>query len=201
MTPNHSGGSATFARPLATSSDSSAVAVLGSPSGQERGREWNLSGEFGKNSATFECQVAARHRRTCPQCLHQSLIQASRAEQSALDQHLAALLLDGTTRRDEDDLAVRVSRLAGRCLRDIDGPAGDVGGEEPKPVRAIPRSEVRSRPGQDGIDEFIECADDIRIVGEDLDDGRLDGTAQVQPFSDEAAGEDQHAGGGHFAQR
>ena len=33
MTPNHSGGSLTAARPLATSSDSSAVAVPGCPSG------------------------------------------------------------------------------------------------------------------------------------------------------------------------
>ena len=42
MTPNHSGGSATLARLLATSSDSSAVAVLGCPSVKERGIEWNL---------------------------------------------------------------------------------------------------------------------------------------------------------------
>ena len=60
---------------------------------------------------------------------------------------------------------------------------------------------MRSRPGQDGVDEFAEGAHDIRIVGEDLDDGRLHGTAQAEPFGDEAAGEDQQSGGGHLAQR
>ena len=66
MTPNHSGGSATFARPLAISSDSSAVAVLGSPSVRQRGGQWNPFGEFGEHSATFERQVAPRQRGTCP---------------------------------------------------------------------------------------------------------------------------------------
>ena len=50
MTPNHSGGSATSARPLATSSDSSAVAVLRLSVGDEGGIEWNLSGELGEDS-------------------------------------------------------------------------------------------------------------------------------------------------------
>ena len=159
------------------------------------------AGQFGEHPLTFECQVAARHRGPCPQSLHQSRIKAARAEKCGLDQHLAALLLDGTAGRDEDDLAVRVRGLAGGRLGDFDGPAGDVGGEEPEPVRAVPDRKRRSRLGQDRIDEFIEGADDVGIVGEHLDDGRVDGTAQVQPFSHEAAGEDQHAGGGHFAQR
>ena len=66
MTPNHSGGSATFVRPLAISSDSSAVAVLGSPSGRSAAASGIRVGEFGKHSATFECQVAARYRRDVP---------------------------------------------------------------------------------------------------------------------------------------
>ena len=200
MTPNHSGGSATLARLLATSSDSSAVAVLGCPSGRSAASSGICRAEFGEHPVTFECQVAARRRGPCPQSLHQSRIKAARAEKCGLDQHLAALLLDGTAGRDEDELAVRVRRLAGRRLGDIDGPAGDVGGEEPEPVRIF-RRQRRSRLGQDGIDEFIEGADDIGIVGEHLDDGRVDGTAQVQPLGREAACEDQHAGGGHFAQR
>ncbi len=169
---------------------------------EERGIERNLSGEFGQNPLTFERQVAARHRGSRPQSLHQSRIKAARAEKCGLNQHFAALLLDGTTGRDEDELAVRVRRLAGRRLGDFDGPAGDVGGEEPEPVRVRrDRAKRRSRLGQDGIDEFIEGADDIVIVGQHLDDGRVDGTAQVQPLSGEAAGEDQHASGGHFTQR
>ena len=168
---------------------------------QERGIEWNLSGEFGENPLTFECQVAARQHRTCPQSLHQSRIKAACAEKCCLNQHLAALLLDGTTGRDEDELSVRVRRLAGGRLGDFDRPAGDVGGEKPEPVRVFRGGSGRSRLGQDGIDEFIEGADDIVIIGEHLDDGRVDGTAQVQPFSGEAAGENQHASGGHFAQR
>ena len=168
---------------------------------KERGIEWNLSAEFGENPLTFECQVAARRRGPCPQSLHQSRIKAARAEKCCLNQHLAALLLDGTTGRDEDELAVRVRGLAGGRLGDFDGPAGDVGGEEPEPVRVSRARKRRSRLGQDGIDEFIEGADDIGIVGEHLDDGRVDGTAQVQPFGRKAAGEDQHASGGHFAQR
>ena len=94
-----------------------------------------------------------------------------------------------------------VGGLPGRCLRDIDRPAGDEGGEEPKPVRAR-RNRRRSRPGQDGVDEFAEGAHDIR----DRRRGPRtmadsNGAAQAQSFGDEAAGEDQHPGGGHLAQR
>ena len=60
---------------------------------------------------------------------------------------------------------------------------------------------MRSRPGEDGIDEFAEGADDVGVVGEDLDDGRLDCAAQAEPFGDEPAGEDQHPGGGHLSER
>ena len=174
--------------------------MLGSSSGRSAAASGNPFGELGENSVTFERQVAARHRGTGPQRLHQSLIQTPRAEQSALDQHLAALLGGRTARRDEDDLAVGVSGLAGRCLRDVDRPARDEGGEAVETGQGIPDRQ-RSRPGQDGVDEFAEGADDIRIVGEHLDDGRLDGTAQAESFGDEAAGEDQHPSGGHFAQR
>ena len=64
-------------------------------------------------------------------------IKAARTEKCCLDQHLAALLVDGTAGRDEDELSARVRRLAGRRFCDIDGPAGDVGGEEPEPVRTF----------------------------------------------------------------
>src|SRR6478752_6119092 len=104
---------------------------------QERGIQWNLSGEFDKNPLTFECQVAARQHRTCPQSLHQSRIKAACAEKCCLKQHLAALLLDGTTGRDEDELSVGVRRLVGGRLGDFDRPAGDVGGQKPEPVRVF----------------------------------------------------------------
>src|SRR3954471_6909122 len=84
---------------------------------------------------TFERQVAASRRGTCPQSLDQSRIEATRAEKCCLNQHLAALLIHGTTGRDEDELTVGVRGLAGLRLGDVDGPAGDVGGEEPEPVR------------------------------------------------------------------
>ena len=63
MAPNHSGGSATVVRALAISSDCSAVAVIWFFVGDKRGCERNHFGKFGKYSATFEGQVAARYRR------------------------------------------------------------------------------------------------------------------------------------------
>ena len=79
-------------------------------------------------------------------------------------------------------------------------PTRNEGGEQSKPLRVLGiggghvwgRTPSTSSP---------RARIDIRIVGEDLDDGRLYGAAQAEPFSDEAAGEDQHSGGGHFAQR
>ena len=122
MTPNHSGGSMTSARPLAISSELVGGRGARLPFGTKRGCEWNSSGKLGKHSATFESPGSGALPRDAPVTLHQSLIQTARAEQSALDQHLAALLRDGTACRDEDDLAVRVSRLAGRSLRNVDRP-------------------------------------------------------------------------------
>ena len=59
MTPNHSGGSATVLRPLATSSDSSAVEVVGSPSG----RSAAASGIRAASSANTRRPSSARYRR------------------------------------------------------------------------------------------------------------------------------------------
>ena len=92
MTPNHSGGTATFVDPLAISSDSIRARGAGVGVEAKRRRQWNRVGEFGEHPAAFQCEVAARDRRACPQRSHQPPIQASRTEQSALDQHLAALL-------------------------------------------------------------------------------------------------------------
>ena len=66
--------------------------------GEDRGVERNLSGEFGENSMTFECQVATRRRGPCPQSLYDPRIKAARAEKCCLNQHLAALLLNGAIR-------------------------------------------------------------------------------------------------------
>ena len=79
-------------------------------------------------------------------------------------------------------------------------PRSEIGCQESETIEGY-RRPANSLLGQDGIDEFIEGADDIAIVGEHLDDGRVDRTAQVQPFGGQAAGENQHASGGHFAQR
>jgi len=51
------------------------------------------------------------------------------------------------------------------------------------------------------LDEFAQCAHDIRVVGQGLDDGRFDGSPQTEPFGDEATGENQQPGRSHFAQR
>ena len=126
----------------------------------KRGGERNAVRKLGKHPATFERQVAARSRRARPQGLHQMVVQASRAEQRALDQHLAALLRERTARRDEHDLTVRMSGLAGRCLGDFDALPGDEGGEEAETGRAVRIGLVTS--GQDRIDEFAERAHDIR---------------------------------------
>ena len=66
MTPNHSGGSATVVRALAISSDSLGGRGARFLVGDKRGCERNPFGEFGKYSATFERQVAARYRGTRP---------------------------------------------------------------------------------------------------------------------------------------
>ena len=117
MTPNHSGGSATVLRPLATSSDSSAVEVVGSPVGAERGRQRNPRGEIGEHPATFERQVPASHLRSSSQRPDQPVIETPGAEESALDEHLPALFRGRATRRDEHEPSVRVGGLAGRVPR------------------------------------------------------------------------------------
>ena len=147
---------------------------------------------------TFERQVTAGDRGTPPQRPHQALIQTPRTEQRALDQHLPALF-GRRARRDEYDMAVGVRRLAAPVPARPRPTGPREGGEEPEPVRSF--ASVRSRPGQHGVDEFAEGAHDLGVVGQDLDDGRLDGAAQAEPFGDQPAGEDQHPGGGHLSQR
>jgi hypothetical protein len=84
-----------------------------------------LPREFGERPATFDREVAVRHRRTCPQRLHQPLVQTPGAEQRTLSQHLATLQLGWTARRHEDDTAIGVCSLAGRSRHNVDGPAGN----------------------------------------------------------------------------
>ena len=167
----------------------------------EHGIEWNLSAEIRR--APGDLRVPGSGAPSWPVPATPSPIADQgrpRREERCLDQHLATLPFDGTTGRDEDELTVRVRRLAGRRFGDIDVTCRRCRWRGTETGQGFPRQR-RSRLGQDGIDEFIEGADDIGIVGEHLDDGRVHRTAQVQPFGHEAAGEDQHAGGGHFAQR
>jgi hypothetical protein len=59
-------------------------------------------------------------------------IQASGTEQSTLDQCLTPLLRERFSGRDKDDMTVRVRHIAGRCLGNVNGLAGDECGQESK---------------------------------------------------------------------